>query len=121
MTAAPPFKPGNTFGTGRPKGARNKLAKRFLEDLMADWEVNGAAAIKIARKENPTKYCLMVASLVPKELEIVNSVAAELGDEELATFIDMLRERLRASVVDAIKVDERPTMLMLEGKSDVKH
>jgi hypothetical protein len=114
-----PFEPGNRFGTGRPKGARNKLAKRFLEDLMADWEANGAAAIKIARKENPTKYCLMVASLVPKELEIVSSVAAELPDEELGTIIDMLRDRLRANVVETITV-EQPVM-MIEARKDVAH
>jgi hypothetical protein len=114
-----PFQPGNSYGTGRPRGARNKLARRFLEELMADWEANGAAAIKIARKEDPIAYVKVVASLVPKELEIVSSVAAELGDEELATFIDMLRERLRASVVDTLA---QPTsdVMMIEGK-DVAH
>lgn len=79
---------------------------------MSDWEVNGAAAIKIARKEDPVAYVKVVASLVPKELEIVSSVAAELPDEELATLIEMFRERLRASVVDAL---EQPPMKMIEA------
>ncbi len=35
-----PFEPGNTIGKtgGRPKGARNKLARKFLEDCYADWQ-----------------------------------------------------------------------------------
>ena len=120
MQFGKPFEPGNRFGTGRPKGARNKLAKRFLEDLLSDWEANGAAAIKIARKEDPVAYVKVVASLVPKELEIVSSVAAELPDEELATLIGMFREHLRASVVDAL---ERPTndVMMIEAREDVAH
>jgi hypothetical protein len=116
---APPFQPGNPGG-GRPKGARNKLAKRFLEDLMADWEINGATAIKIARKEDPIAYVKVVASLVPKELEIVSSVAAELGDDELASFIEMLRERLRASVVDTL-AQPANEMMMIEARKDVAH
>jgi hypothetical protein len=27
------FGPENTFGKGRPRGSRNKLAKRFFEDM----------------------------------------------------------------------------------------
>jgi hypothetical protein len=116
---APPFQPGNTFGTGRPKGARNRLAKKFLEDLMADWEAHGAKMISIMRREDPVAYVKAVASLVPKEVEVVSSVVAELGDDELASFIEMLRERLRASVVDAIKIEE--PMMMIEAKPDVAH
>jgi hypothetical protein len=94
-----PFEPRNRFGTGRPKGARNKLAKRFLEDLMSDWEANGAAAIKIARREDPVAYVKVVASLVPRELEITTA-AAELGDDELQQIIEMLREQLRAAIAE---------------------
>ena len=87
---------------------------------MADWEINGATAIKIARKEDPIAYVKVVASLVPKELEIVSSVAAELGDDELASFIEMLRERLRASVVDTL-AQPANEMMMIEARKDVAH
>jgi len=64
------FEPGNTIGKtgGRPKGARNKLARTFLEDCYADWQEHGAAAIKVMRMEDPAEYCKMMASLVPREL-----------------------------------------------------
>jgi hypothetical protein len=91
---AKPFEIENTLSPGRPRGARNKLARRFLEDCLADWEVNGAAAIKIMRREDPVSYCKMMASIVPRELEITATSVAELADDELAKMIEQLRARL---------------------------
>src|SRR5260370_22623924 len=91
-----PFEPGNTIGKtgGRPKGARNKLARKFLEDCYADWQEHGATAIKVMRREDPAGYCKMMATLVPKELEITATAVAELADDELDKMIEQLRERL---------------------------
>jgi hypothetical protein len=88
-----PFQPGNTLG-GRPRGARNRLARKFLEDCLADWQEHGAAAIKIMRREDPARYCLMMATLVPKELEITATAVAELDDDTLAKMIENLRAQL---------------------------
>jgi hypothetical protein len=52
---ARPFQAGNSYGVGRPKGARNKLARRFLEDCLADWQEHGAAAIKVMRRDTRPK------------------------------------------------------------------
>jgi hypothetical protein len=102
---APPFQIGNRLG-GRPKGARNRLSHKFLQDLITDWEANGAAAIRICRMEDPVAYCKLVGSLVPRELEIVSS-AADLGDEELDAMIERMRAQLAAP-------QEQP--LLIEGK-----
>jgi hypothetical protein len=93
---APPFQPGNTFSQGRPRGARNRLSHKFLLDLIADWEANGAAAIRIMRHEDPVAYCKLVGSLVPREVEITANTVAELDDTELDRMISSLRAQIAA-------------------------
>jgi hypothetical protein len=94
-----PFEPGNPIGKigGRPKGARNKLARKFLEDCYADWQEHGVAAIKVMRMEDPAGYCKMMASLVPRELELTSTVLTELSDDDLeATIQLLLRQKLES-------------------------
>ena len=65
------FQPGNNASNGkggRPLGSRNKLCRAVLEDLLADWAEGGIAAIRMMRIENPSGYCKMMASILPKEL-----------------------------------------------------
>jgi hypothetical protein len=101
------FEPGNSHG-GRPRGARNKLSRKFLEDLIKDWEENGAGAIKLMRMEDPAAYCRMFASLIPRELTIETS-AADLSDEELDAMIQKLRaETLEAMMPEPLLIDARP-------------
>jgi hypothetical protein len=52
---------------GRRLGSRNKLTTQFLEALAADFEEGGAAAMKVARLEDPLRYIAIVASLMPNE------------------------------------------------------
>ena len=76
-------------------GSRTKLCKRLLEDLFADWQEGGVAAIKMMRIENPSGYCKMMASILPKELLFENT-ATELDDDQLAELIGHIREQLLA-------------------------
>ena len=55
---------GRTSSPRRPAGTRNKLSEDFVTALYADFEANGAAAIKSAREENPAAYLRLVAGLV---------------------------------------------------------
>jgi hypothetical protein len=103
---APPFQPGNSLG-GRPRGARNKLSRKFLEDLMADWQDNGIAALKVMRRSDPVAYCRMICSIVPRELELTATAVAELSDDDLHVMI----ERLRAQITQ-----ERQVPLLTNGK-----
>jgi uncharacterized Zn finger protein len=89
----PPFAPGNPGG-GRPRGARNKLARKFLEDALAAWERDGEAALKIMAKRDPVKFCQMMALIVPRELEFTANVVTELDDAALAETIAKVREQL---------------------------
>jgi hypothetical protein len=90
------FQPGNNASNGkggRPLGSRNKLCRAVLEDLLADWAEGGIAAIRMMRIENPSGYCKMMASILPRELLFENS-ATELDDDQLAELIGHIRERL---------------------------
>jgi hypothetical protein len=91
---------------GRPKGARNKLGEQFLEDMLADWEVHGQAAIKEVRDTKPDAYLKVVASILPKDLNINVNQTDNLTDEQLI-------ERIRA-----IDATIRP-FLDLEGEGRI--
>jgi hypothetical protein len=104
------FQPGHT---GRPKGTRNKLTSKFLEDLLADWQENGTAAIRICRIEDPVAYCKLVAGTLPRDLHIETTAVAELAEDELDRMIETLRERaLTARQEEALDITPRPKVLL---------
>jgi hypothetical protein len=103
------FQPGNSGG--RRAGARNKLTTRFLQALAADFEEGGAAAIKIARIEDPVRYVAIIASLMPKELAIEHNQLGELTDEELSALLAHVRE-LRAKLIE-----QEPVLIEANDKS----
>ena len=83
------FKPGQSGNpAGRPKGARNKVSEGLLEALAKHFEANGDAAIETVFKERPHDYLKIIASLVPKQMEIEDKRpprrAEDLSDDELA-------------------------------------
>jgi hypothetical protein len=101
-----PFTPGYRGG-GRPKGAKNLLAKRVLGDLIQVWDepilsrdgkgevTRGIAALRIMSREKPVEFCKLYGSLMPKELWLDNTLS-ELGNEEIDSLIEAMRERVRA-------------------------
>ena len=76
------FVTGNSGG-GRPKGSRNKLAEAFITDMQADWEENGAAVIAAVRSERPDVYLKVVASILPRDLNVNINSLEEADDAEL--------------------------------------
>lgn len=66
------FKPGNLANPGgKPVKSRNRLQGAFLRALADDFEEHGPAALVAMRKEKPSDYIRVVASLMPKELEVM--------------------------------------------------
>jgi hypothetical protein len=87
------FLTGN-IGGGRPKGSRNKLGEAFLGDLYADWVENGVAVIQKVRETCPDVYLKVVASILPKQLEIERDPFDGVTDDELAALIAAARDAL---------------------------
>lgn len=73
---------------GRPKGNRNKLGEAFLNDLYEDWQKHGESVIQAVRKKKPDAYMKVVASILPKDLNVNVNKYDDMTDEEL-------RQRLR--------------------------
>jgi hypothetical protein len=83
------FKPGQSGNpAGRPKGSRNKVSEKLLEALATDFDDHGKEVIEKVRADRPADYLKIVASLVPKQMEIedlrTTRKAEELSDNELA-------------------------------------
>ena len=70
------FQPGQSGNpAGRPKGARNAISQRFLEDMLTVWnEPNeagnktGIDAIREIAKTRPGQFITAMGNLVPREL-----------------------------------------------------
>jgi hypothetical protein len=81
--------------SGRPKGARNKLGEAFIQALHDDFEANGIAAVERVRSEKPDQYLKVIASLLPKDVNLnLTDNLGELSDDELLGQIRDLAQRL---------------------------
>ena len=66
-----PFQPGQSGNPkGRAPGSRNKLGEAFIEALYADFREHGIGTIAKVREERPDQYLKVVASLLPRDLNV---------------------------------------------------
>jgi hypothetical protein len=89
------FLPGNSGFGGRPKGARNKLGEQFINDLYADWQDHGVATLARVREEKPDQYLKVVASILPKDLNVNINHMDDLTDDQLVQRIRSLDSAIR--------------------------
>jgi hypothetical protein len=93
---SPAWAPGQSGNpNGRPKGSRNKLGEAFLEDMLADWEANGPAAIRVVRETKPDAYLKVVASILPRDLNVNFNQTDHMTDEQLVERIRSLDAAIR--------------------------
>jgi hypothetical protein len=86
------FQPGNNANPrGRPKGSRNKISEEFVAALCDDFEQHGVEVIEAVRTERPADYLKIIASTVPKELNVSASSLDDLSDEDLCDALDAVR------------------------------
>lgn len=89
------FLPGNSGFGGRPKGARNKLGEQFISDLYDDWQKHGVETLAIVRAEKPDQYLKVVASILPKDLNVNINQMDDLTDDQLIQRIRSLDAAIR--------------------------
>jgi hypothetical protein len=80
-----PFQPGQSGNPlGRPVGARQKLGTAFVEALESDFLQHGVAAIQAVREKRPHDYLKVIASLLPRNVELSGdlhqTLTLELGE-----------------------------------------
>lgn len=92
------FAPGNP---GRPKGARNKLGEAFLSALHDDFNEHGVEAIAKVRDEKPDQYLKVIASILPKDLNITVNKFDDLSEEDLIERLRALESVIRPFLGDA--------------------
>jgi hypothetical protein len=86
------FQPGQG---GRPKGAKNRLTNDFLTALASDFSEHGIDVIKVVRVEEPATYLKVIASLMPRELDInATTQLQEIPDDVLEYLIENARKQL---------------------------
>ena len=88
-----PFEKGNNANpTGRPKGSRNKLGEDFIKDLLVHWTENGTQALTDCLKHSPSQYVKVVASLLPKQIDMkLDNPLADLSDDQVADVVRLAR------------------------------
>ena len=95
-----PFEKGHSSG-GRRRGARHRISTALLEAIAKDFEEFGEETVKITRLEKPVEYLRIVASLLPRELEVTIGPLQEISDEELELLIERTRQQHRLIDVTA--------------------
>jgi hypothetical protein len=74
------FKPGQSGNpAGRPRGSRGKLSEDFLLDLHSAWTEHGADALARCAKTEPGVFCKIVASLLPRNVDVNVSGSIDVG------------------------------------------
>jgi hypothetical protein len=95
------FKPGVSPNPGgKPVASRNRLQGDFMRALADDFAEHGVTAIQKTREEQPAQYLKVVASLMPKELEIKRPLE-DLTDDDLIAGVAALQSLLNAQSAKA--------------------
>ncbi len=88
------FLTGN-IGGGRPKGSRNKLGEEFLQDMLHAWQTQGQEVIARVIEERPQDFMKVVASLLPRDVNLNVNSMEEVTDDELLRRIRDLDATIR--------------------------
>lgn len=99
---------------GRPSRGRDRLRNNFIVALADDFQEHGKGAIEKVRSDDPASYLRIIASLMPKEMDVKHQVSPleHLSDEQLAELVDaterFLGERAGADVAAVEGGEESP-------------
>ena len=95
------FKPGNNANPkGRPPGSKNKLGEEFIRALQEDFNEHGPTVIETVRREKPDQYLKVIASVIPKDMNINVSQYDNMSDEQLFERLRQLRAQIGTFLTD---------------------
>jgi len=77
-------------GPGRPLGSRSRLSESFLEDLRNAWLEHGALALARCATEEPSQFCKIVASLMPRDVNLSVDLSAAEFAVKFRTAVELL-------------------------------
>jgi hypothetical protein len=91
-----PWQPGQSGNPAcRPRGARNRLGEAFLADLYDDWLENGVEAIQRVCRDRPQDYLKIIASILPRDLNVRVNELEDVSDDDLIARIRELDRHVR--------------------------
>jgi Family of unknown function (DUF5681) len=113
LKTAPPWRPGQSGNpAGRRPGSRNKLSEDFLLRLHATWLEHGDRALAAMAVNDPSNFVRVVASLMPRQIDLSVGVdAAQFvttfrhAIELLGNEAPMLPRSKRVKVIEAEVID----------------
>jgi hypothetical protein len=92
------------FGSGQPQGrkpgSRDRISVAFLTAVADDFEKYGIKTLEKVRRTDASTYIKVVASLMPKEIEIKQPLDG-MKDDELLIAIETLTKALRGQLPEA--------------------
>jgi hypothetical protein len=90
---------------GRPKGNRNKLGEAFIGDLHDRWMKRGLEAIDKVIDTKPDQFLRVIASLMPRDVNLTVRQLDELSDEQLLSRLRQVTEMARPLLIDAKAIE----------------
>jgi len=84
------FLAGSKGGPGRKPGSRGRLGSAFIEDLHRVWEDVGDEALRRCAAEEPGQFCRIVASLMPRDIDL----SIEINASDFASRFQQARQLL---------------------------
>jgi hypothetical protein len=78
---------------GQPTKARARIQSSFLNALADDFDKHGRGAIEYCRRNDPTAYVKVCASLMPKEFKQVSPLE-EMTEAELVAAVEHIRSKI---------------------------